>query len=117
MIGKQTGRQHADQVIPVERIVKEPRSMFYPKIIQGGMGVAVSNYQLAKTVSQSGQLGVVSGTMIDTILARRLQDGDKLGHFRRAIEQFPIKKISQQVLNSYFIEGGKAEHEPYKAVP
>lgn len=91
--------------------------MFYPKIIQGGMGVAVSNYQLAKAVSQSGHLGVVSGTMIDTILARRLQDGDKLGHFRRAIEQFPIKKISQQVLNSYFIEGGKAEHEPYKAVP
>ena len=31
-------------------------------IIQGGMGVAVSSWQLARAVSQAGQLGVVSGT-------------------------------------------------------
>lgn len=91
--------------------------MFYPRIIQGGMGVAVSNYQLANAVSKAGELGVVSGTMIDTVLARRLQDGDKHGCFRRAIEHFPIKRIAQQVLQNYFIEGGKKESEPYKGVP
>ncbi len=36
----------------------------YPLIIQGGMGIAVSNYHLAKAVSMAGQLGVVSGTAI-----------------------------------------------------
>jgi len=44
----------------------------FPKIIQGGMGVAISNWKLARAVSRLGQLGVVSGTGIETILARRL---------------------------------------------
>ena len=54
-----------------------------PVIIQGGMGIAVSNWELAKTVSLKGQLGVVSGTAIDNVMARRLQDGDKSGNTRR----------------------------------
>ena len=48
----------------------------YPIIIQGGMGAGVSNWQLAQAVSRTGQLGVVSGTALDQILIRRLQDGD-----------------------------------------
>ena len=47
-----------------------------PKIIQGGMGVGVSNWRLAQAVSKLGQLGIVSGTGLDQVLARRLQDGD-----------------------------------------
>ena len=47
-----------------------------PIIIQGGMGVAVSDWKLARAVSKTGQLGVVSGTAIDTVLVRRLQLGD-----------------------------------------
>lgn len=89
----------------------------YPTIIQGGMGVAVSNYQLARAVSKNGQLGVVSGTMLDTVLARRLQDGDMDGSLRRAISQFPIQEISQRILKEYFIEGGKGNNIPYKSVP
>ena len=46
-----------------------------PRIIQGGMGVGVSNWRLAKAVSRLGQLGVVSGTALDIVMARRLQEG------------------------------------------
>ncbi|MCC7530359.1 MAG: nitronate monooxygenase [Candidatus Melainabacteria bacterium] len=91
--------------------------MLYPTIIQGGMGVGVSNYRLARAVSKAGQLGVVSGTMLDTVLARRLQDGDLDGLMRRAIYSFPVKEISDRVLNDYYIEGGKSPDAPYKAVP
>ena len=47
--------------------------MSQPKIIQGGMGVAVSGWKLARTISRLGQLGVVSGTGLAIILARNLQ--------------------------------------------
>ncbi|MCX5764611.1 MAG: nitronate monooxygenase, partial [Gemmatimonadetes bacterium] len=64
--------------------------MALPRIIQGGMGIAVSNWRLANAVSSRGQLGVVSGTAIDTVFVRRLQDGDIGGHMRRAMARFPI---------------------------
>ena len=38
--------------------------MAYPIIIQGGMGVAVSGWRLARAVAQTGQLGVVSGLLV-----------------------------------------------------
>ena len=60
-----------------------------PVIIQGGMGIAVSGWRLAREVAKSGQLGVVSGTALDSIVARRLQDGDKGDHIRRALRHFP----------------------------
>ena len=63
-----------------------------PLIIQGGMGAAVSTWVLARTTALRGQLGVVSGTGIDTVLVRRLQDGDVGGHMRRAMEKFPIRR-------------------------
>jgi len=47
-----------------------------PIIIQGGMGAGVSSWPLTRAVSKAGQLGVVSGTVLDAILARRLQLGD-----------------------------------------
>ncbi|MGI9429139.1 MAG: nitronate monooxygenase, partial [Bythopirellula sp.] len=59
----------------------------HPIIIQGGMGVAVSAWQLAKAVSLTGQLGVVSGTSLDAVLVRRLQSGDVGGHLRRALRE------------------------------
>ena len=39
------------------------------------MGAGVSDWRLARAVSQTGQLGVVSGTALAAILARRLQIG------------------------------------------
>jgi NAD(P)H-dependent flavin oxidoreductase YrpB (nitropropane dioxygenase family) len=81
------------------------------------MGVAVSSWQLARSVSQTGQLGVVSGTALDVVIARRLQDGDVDGDVRRAIEAFPLQAIAQRVLTQYFREGGKAPGKPYIPVP
>ncbi len=88
-----------------------------PVIIQGGMGVAVSSWQLAREVSRAGQLGVISGTAMDSVLARRLQDGDEGGHMRRALAAFPSATMAARILERYYIEGGKAPDEPYRPVP
>lgn len=89
----------------------------YPLIIQGGMGIGASTWRLARTVSQAGHLGVVSGVGLDTILARRLQDGDPDGTMRRALAQFPIPRIAETILATYYIPGGKAPDAPYRFVP
>lgn len=84
-----------------------------PRIIQGGMGVAVSSWQLARAVSGEGELGVVSGTALDAVLARRLQDGDPDGDVRRALDAFPVRALADEVLDHYFREGGRDPGEPY----
>jgi NAD(P)H-dependent flavin oxidoreductase YrpB (nitropropane dioxygenase family) len=88
-----------------------------PLIIQGGMGIGVSNWVLARAVSMSGQLGVVSGTAIDTVFVRRLQDGDAGGYVRRAIEQFPIREVGERAIRRYFSPNGRLPTEPYKLLP
>lgn len=85
-----------------------------PIIIQGGMGVAVSGWQLARAVSLAGQLGVVSGTALDVILARRLQLGDPGGHLRRALAEFPYREMAERILDKYFIVGGKSASTPFR---
>jgi nitronate monooxygenase len=81
------------------------------------MGAGVSNWRLAQAVSRTGQLGLVSGTALDQILARRLQDGDDGGHMRRGLDEFPDRAMAERVWASYFIPGGKGERTPYKPVP
>ena len=54
-----------------------------PNIIQGGMGIGVSSWRLARRVAQRGEIGIVSGTGIDTVVVRELQDGDP--HDRRRV--------------------------------
>lgn len=88
-----------------------------PRIIQGGMGIGVSSWAMAKAVSQTGQLGVVSGTAIDSVLSRRLQDGDSDGSVRRALLQFPDHDFATEILRRYFIEGGKKKDVPYLLIP
>ncbi len=88
-----------------------------PTIIQGGMGIGVSHWPLARTVSLRGQLGVVSGTALDAVFARRLQHGDPEGHLRRALDKLPMPGVAERVLDRYFIEGGKSPTTPYRAVP
>ncbi len=87
------------------------------QIIQGGMGVAVSNWHLARAVAQAGQLGVVSGTGLGIVFARRLQEGDEGGHLRRAAAAFPFPDVAKRVLDTYFIEGGKPAEKPFKPAP
>lgn len=80
------------------------------------MGVAVSNWRLARSVSQLGQLGVISGTLLAVVLARRLQSGDPGGHMAAAMAHFPIPAITERVMDTYFVPGGKAEQAPFKPV-
>jgi len=88
-----------------------------PTIIQGGMGVGVSGWRLARAVSLAGQLGVVSGTMLDVVIARSLQLGDEGGHIRRALEQFPYPAMAARLLQRYFHEGGIAPDASFKSTP
>lgn len=87
-----------------------------PTIIQGGMGAGVSHWRLAQAVSRLGHLGVVSGTALDQIMARRLQDGDPDGHVRRALQQFPFRQMAERILATYFIPGGRKPETPYCSV-
>ena len=81
------------------------------------MGAGVSDWRLARAVSQTGQLGVVSGTALATILSRRLQIVDPDGKMRRALEKFPVPGVAAKVLADYFIPGGKAANTPFKLTP
>ncbi len=87
------------------------------RIIQGGMGVAISGWRLARTVaSHAACMGVVSGTCIDSVVARRLQDGDPGAHVRQAMEAFPDQEVATRVLDRYFVPGGRAPGTPYRRV-
>lgn len=89
----------------------------HPLIIQGGMGAGVSSWRLAQAVSRLGQLGVVSGTALDQILVRRLQDGDPGGPMRRGLAAFPFPEMAERILRAWFIPGGKAATAPYRNTP
>ena len=81
------------------------------------MGVGVSNWRLAQAVSKLGQLGVVSGTALDSVFVRRLADGDLGGHMRRGLEAFPFPDMAKRIWQEYFVHDGKAAGAPYKVLP
>ncbi len=93
------------------------------KLIQGGMGVYVSNWRLARAVAmeQPGiTAGTVSGTALDIVYVRLLQLGDPGGYVRRALAAFDAQfgvSIGQKILNHYFIEGGKSPTTRFKNAP
>lgn len=88
-----------------------------PRLIQGGMGVAVSSWQLAAEVARAGGLGVVSGTALDLVVARRLQDGDPDRSVRRALAEFPFRGVAAEVLEKYFVLDGRAPDARYARTP
>jgi NAD(P)H-dependent flavin oxidoreductase YrpB (nitropropane dioxygenase family) len=81
------------------------------------MGIAVSNWRLARSVSAAGQLGVVSGTALDSVFIRRLQDGDPGGAMRHALAHFPMPAVAADLLKRYFRPEGRAAGEPYTTLP
>jgi len=87
-----------------------------PCIIQGGMGVGVSNWHLARAVAQAGGLGVVAGTALDTVLVRRLQLGDPGGDVRRALEAFPFRSLARRIEREYFVSGGIPARRPFRLI-
>ncbi len=88
-----------------------------PLVVQGGMGVGVSGWGLARAVSLAGGLGVVSGVGLDTLVARRLQLGDRGGHLRRALAAFPHPEVAGRVLQRYFVAGGIGARQAFAAAP
>lgn len=95
----------------------------WPLVIQGGMGVGISNWELARAVAIAGReldtpvLGVVSGTGVEVLLVRRLQDGDPGGHMRRALAAFPDPRIASDILNMYFGDVSKPPSARYRNAP
>ncbi len=94
-----------------------------PLIIQGGMGVGISTWPLARATALAGEklgtpvLGVVSGTGLPVLMANKLQDGDIGGHIRRALEAFPIPALAQQILDKYFYKQRKPASSKYIIPP
>ena len=87
-----------------------------PRIVQGGMGVAISGWQLARAVAVTGQMGVVSGTALEVVCARRLQMGDPHGDVRRALAHFPLPGAADRILRTYHVAGGKDPAAPFRPV-
>jgi len=88
-------------------------SLGLPPIIQGGMGAAVSSWGLAQTVAKQGQMGVVSGTALETVVARRLQNGDEGGHMREALSHFPYPEVAEHILATFYRPEGR-NGEPFR---
>lgn len=87
------------------------------RVIQGGMGIAISSWKLARTVAKRGHLGVVSGTAIDRVVACRLQEGDADGSIREAAQAFPDQSLATRVLSRWFNPEGLTQPGSYKPVP
>jgi NAD(P)H-dependent flavin oxidoreductase YrpB (nitropropane dioxygenase family) len=93
------------------------------QLIQGGMGVYVSNWRLAQAVATErpgATAGTVSGTALDVVYVRLLQLGDPGGHARRALAAFDTlygAGIGQKITDRYFIDGGKAPDARFKSAP
>jgi nitronate monooxygenase len=93
------------------------------KLIQGGMGIYVSNWRLAKAVATARPgitAGTVSGTALDAVYVRLLQLGDPGGHVRRALAAFDAQfgiTVGKKICDRYFIDGGKEPTARYKNVP
>jgi NAD(P)H-dependent flavin oxidoreductase YrpB (nitropropane dioxygenase family) len=93
------------------------------RLIQGGMGVYVSNWRLARAVAMQRPgvtAGTVSGTALDVVYVRLLQLGDPGGHARRALaaldETYGVT-IGRRIIDHYFIEDGKAPGARYRSAP
>lgn len=92
------------------------RPMALPKIIQGGMGIGVSNWKLAKRVAELGEFGVVSGTAIDSVMVRELQLGDPHGRVH-ALYAYPDQDIVSYILDRFYVHDGIAPPQPFKLLP
>ncbi len=87
-----------------------------PWLIQGGMGVAISGWRLARAVARVGQIGVVSGTAIETVFARRLQDHGVDEELDGVLKRFPRPDVVDRALER-FAARRRRDGAPYRAVP
>ncbi|MFI5034884.1 MAG: nitronate monooxygenase [Acidimicrobiales bacterium] len=90
-----------------------PPAARIPWLIQGGMGIGISNWSLARAVSSAGQLGVVSGTAIDNVFARRLQDQGVDDTLRAVLDRFPVPSVVDEAVRRFAAVRRRAS-APYK---
>lgn len=80
--------------------------MFLPKIIQGGMGVNISNWHLARAVAMLGQLGTFSGVALERVMARILQIGGlDANEIVRVLSNSPdqeIQEMGKKIIAKYW---------------
>lgn len=93
------------------------------RLIQGGMGVYVSNWRLARAVAQAlpgMAAGTVSASGLDLVYTRLLQLGDPGGHICRALAALDTRfgvTLGKGIVDRYYIPGGKAPSDPYRYSP
>ena len=92
-----------------------------PVLISGGMGISISSWKLARVVSLMGELGVVSGTALDIVYARRLQLGDPGGSIRRAFAALAARcpglaESVERLLSRHFNPAGKTAEQAFRNV-
>jgi nitronate monooxygenase len=88
-----------------------------PWLIQGGMGIAISNWTLARAVSRSGQLGVVSGTGIETVFVRRLQDDGVDERLQAVLDEFPLQSVVADAMAKFNPSRRGGRDLPYRVAP
>lgn len=103
----------------VEALGSEIHQNPLPELIQGGMGVGISNWELARSVAVAGEkldkrvLGVVSGTGLPILMVNRLQRRDP--NAIMALEAFdPV--IANEIFDEYLAPEGKKLNR-YKIPP
>ena len=107
MVDRLTAQSKPTQVFPIQ-----------PELIQGGMGVGVSNWRLAHAVAKAGErlnrsvMGVVSGTGLAITIVNRLRQGDP--NTKRALEAFCVPEIAQEVFDKYWLRTGRSFRLPPK---
>ena len=80
------------------------------------MGIGVSSWRLARRVAELGEFGVVSGTAIDTVLVRELQQGDPHGRLR-VLAAYPDRETVAWLAETFYVAGGIAAGTPFKLLP
>jgi NAD(P)H-dependent flavin oxidoreductase YrpB (nitropropane dioxygenase family) len=89
-------------------------NMNQPIIIQGGMGIGVSGWRLARAVASRGHLGVVSGTAIAHVIAGRLRRGDS--DVAEAFEAFPDAAVADNA-RRLCLRRDMSNPEEWRALP
>jgi nitronate monooxygenase len=80
------------------------------------MGVAISGWRLARAVAALGQLGVVSGTAIDNVFIRRLQDNGVDDELSGVLASFPDQKVVEAIL-ARFAQAQRDPDASYLTIP
>jgi NAD(P)H-dependent flavin oxidoreductase YrpB (nitropropane dioxygenase family) len=80
------------------------------------MGIAISGWPLARAVAKAGQVGVVSGTAIDNVFVRRLQDFGVDDELRTVFDAFPVQSMVEDVVKK-FASKRRAPSAPYRTIP